>query len=40
LGIENAITVLPSVSSLSALRKLAKGSGAPELFIGFGDPPL
>jgi CHAT domain-containing protein/tetratricopeptide (TPR) repeat protein len=40
LGIENAITVLPSVSSLSALRKLAKGSRAPELFIGFGDPAL
>jgi CHAT domain-containing protein/tetratricopeptide (TPR) repeat protein len=40
LGIENAITVLPSVSSLSALRKLTEGSGAPELFIGFGDPAL
>jgi hypothetical protein len=31
---------LPSVISLSALRKLAKGSRAPDLFIGFGDPIL
>jgi CHAT domain-containing protein/tetratricopeptide (TPR) repeat protein len=40
LGVENAITVLPSVSSLSALRKLAKGNPATEPFIGFGDPAL
>ena len=40
LGVQNAVTVLPSVSSLSALRKLAKGSHAPNPFIGFGDPTL
>jgi CHAT domain-containing protein len=39
LGAHNAITVLPSVSSLNALRMLAK-SRAPEPFIGFGDPAL
>jgi CHAT domain-containing protein len=40
LGSENAITVLPSVASLYALRKLGKGARAPETFIGFGDPVL
>jgi CHAT domain-containing protein/tetratricopeptide (TPR) repeat protein len=41
LGTQNAITVLPSVSSLQTLRKLAKaGEHAPEPFIGFGDPTL
>jgi tetratricopeptide (TPR) repeat protein len=40
LGSANAITVLPSVASLYALRKLAKGGHAPETFIGFGDPVL
>ena len=36
----HALTVLPSVSSLAALRRNAKGSDAPEAFIGFGDPVL
>jgi hypothetical protein len=40
LAAGNAVTVLPSVTSLYALRKLAKGHGAPEPFIGFGDPAL
>jgi CHAT domain-containing protein/tetratricopeptide (TPR) repeat protein len=40
LGTQNAITVLPSLTSLHALRNLAKGRRAPELFIGFGDPAL
>jgi CHAT domain-containing protein len=40
LGVENAVTVLPSVSSLYALRKVAKGRRASEPFIGFGDPAL
>ncbi len=35
-----ALTVLPSVSSLRALRRFAKGSPAPEPFVGFGDPLL
>jgi tetratricopeptide (TPR) repeat protein len=33
-----AVTVLPSVSSLRALRVLAKGGQAPKPLIGFGDP--
>lgn len=36
----HALTVLPSVSSLAALRRNAKASRAPEPFIGFGDPVL
>jgi len=35
-----AVTVLPSVSSLQALRQLARTSAAPEPFIGIGDPLL
>jgi CHAT domain-containing protein len=34
----HAISVLPSVSSLKALRMLAKGSRADKPLIGFGDP--
>jgi CHAT domain-containing protein len=40
LARENAITVLPSVSSLAALRRNAKASAAAQPFIGFGDPVL
>jgi CHAT domain-containing protein/tetratricopeptide (TPR) repeat protein len=36
----HAVTVLPSVSSLSALRVLAKGGQAAKPMIGFGDPVL
>ena len=36
----HAITVLPSVSSLKALRDLAKASKAAHPFIGFGNPLL
>ncbi|QPF93409.1 CHAT domain-containing tetratricopeptide repeat protein [Bradyrhizobium commune] len=35
---ERAITVLPSVPSLRALRRLARESHATKPFIGFGDP--
>ncbi len=35
-----AITVLPSVASLAALRKFAKTSTATQPFIGFGNPLL
>ena len=35
---ERAITVLPSVPSLRALRSLARDSRAQKPFIGFGDP--
>jgi CHAT domain-containing protein len=35
-----AITVLPSVASLAALRKFAKTSAATQPFIGFGNPLL
>jgi CHAT domain-containing protein/tetratricopeptide (TPR) repeat protein len=37
---EHAITVLPAVSSLKAVRELAKESHAGELYIGFGNPLL
>ncbi|MFT4118855.1 tetratricopeptide repeat protein [Bradyrhizobium sp.] len=37
---DRAITVLPSVPSLRALRSLAKASRAQKPFIGFGDPVL
>jgi CHAT domain-containing protein len=37
---ERAITVLPSVPSLRALRSFAKDSRAQNPFIGFGDPVL
>jgi len=40
LARKHAITVLPAVSSLKALRELAKVSRASEPFIGFGDPLL
>jgi CHAT domain-containing protein len=36
----HALTVLPSVSSLKALRQLAKGSHARRTLIGFGNPLL
>ncbi len=36
----HALTVLPSVSSLKALRELAKSSSASRPFIGFGNPLL
>ena len=39
LGQQQAITVLPSVGSLKALRA-AKASEAPEPFVGFGNPLL
>lgn len=35
-----ALTVLPSVSSLSALRRLASKARARRPFVGFGDPAL
>jgi hypothetical protein len=36
----NAITMLPAVSSLKALRQNAKESAAQEPFVGFGNPVL
>jgi len=35
-----ALTVLPTVSSLQALRRVAASEPAPEPFVGFGDPLL
>jgi CHAT domain-containing protein/tetratricopeptide (TPR) repeat protein len=35
-----AVTVLPAVSSLRALRQLARGAPAPAPFLGIGDPAL
>jgi len=40
LAQDHAITVLPAVSSLKALRELAKQSHASEAYIGFGNPLL
>jgi tetratricopeptide (TPR) repeat protein len=40
LARRHAITVLPAVSSLKALRELAKQSHASEPYIGFGNPLL
>lgn len=40
LGTQHAVTVLPSVASLNALRASAKASQAREAFIGWGDPVL
>jgi CHAT domain-containing protein len=40
LAHKHAITVLPAVSSLKALRALAKESHASEPYIGFGNPLL
>jgi CHAT domain-containing protein/Tfp pilus assembly protein PilF len=36
----NAVTILPSVASLAALRRHAKGIRAPNPYIGFGNPLL
>jgi CHAT domain-containing protein/tetratricopeptide (TPR) repeat protein len=40
LGMHNALTVLPAVSSLKALRANAKASRAAAPYIGFGNPLL
>jgi hypothetical protein len=40
LGLRYAITVLPAVSSLPALRGLPRQERASEAFMGFGDPNL
>jgi CHAT domain-containing protein len=40
LARKQAITVLPAVSSLRALRELAKASHASEPYVGFGNPLL
>jgi CHAT domain-containing protein/tetratricopeptide (TPR) repeat protein len=40
LAVDHAITVLPSVASLSGLRRTAKTSTADQPFIGFGNPLL
>jgi CHAT domain-containing protein/tetratricopeptide (TPR) repeat protein len=40
LGTRQPITVLPSVASLSSLRKYAKASRASRPYIGFGNPLL
>ena len=40
LGRAHAISVLPSVSSLKALRRHAKGSSGPKAYIGYGNPLL
>lgn len=40
LAKRNAVTILPSVASLGALRKFARRSKASEPFIGYGDPVL
>jgi CHAT domain-containing protein/Tfp pilus assembly protein PilF len=40
LAQRHALTVLPSVSSLKALRQVAKASKAREPFVGFGNPLL
>jgi CHAT domain-containing protein len=40
LGRDRAITVLPSVASLKALRDRARASAAGKAFIGFGNPLL
>ena len=40
LAREHAITVLPAVSSLKALRRVAKPSAATKPMIGFGNPLL
>ena len=40
LAREHAITVLPAVSSLKALRRVGKPSAAPRPMIGFGNPLL
>jgi CHAT domain-containing protein len=40
LAREHAITVLPAVSSLKALRRIGRPSAAPRPMIGFGNPLL
>ena len=40
LGREHSVAVLPSVPSLSVLRKQAKAASAAEPFLGYGDPKL
>lgn len=40
LGRRHAVTVLPSLSSLSALRQMARASTAPKPYLGFGNPLL
>jgi len=40
LAREHAITILPAVSSLKALRRVGKPSAAPRQMIGFGNPLL
>ncbi len=40
LAKRNAVTILPSIASLRALRQFAKASKAAEPFIGFGNPLL
>ena len=40
LARDHAITVLPAVSSLKALRRIGKPSAAPRPMIGFGNPLL
>ena len=40
LARQNAVTVLPAVTSLKALRRVAKPSGATKAMIGFGNPLL
>jgi len=40
LAREHAVTVLPAVSSLKALRRVGKRSAAPRPMIGFGNPLL
>jgi CHAT domain-containing protein len=40
LAKHNAVTILPSVFSLKALRELAKPSMATQAFLGFGNPLL
>ncbi len=40
LARKNPITVLPSVASLKALRRVTRPSGATAAFIGFGNPLL
>ena len=37
---DHAVTILPAVSSLKALRKIGKPSAAPRPMIGFGNPLL
>lgn len=40
LGRVHAITVIPAVASLSALRMSGKGNRAPQPYIGYGNPVL